>query len=121
MQDHPFFLLGFCLLLAHEMDAVRVGEWKMFPLLSRLRDDAGYLVFTALHVPLYLVLIWGIVGDGGTTLGLIVGLDTFFVVHVLLHLLFVGRPSNRFRSTFSWTLILSAGLFGVADVLMLLV
>jgi hypothetical protein len=41
------------------MDAVRVGEWKMFPLLSRLRDDAGYLVFTALHVPIYALLIWG--------------------------------------------------------------
>jgi hypothetical protein len=37
-MSHPFFFVGFALLLVHEMDAVRLGEWKIFPLLRSLRD-----------------------------------------------------------------------------------
>ncbi|HKH12607.1 MAG TPA: DUF6713 family protein [Rubrobacter sp.] len=51
-MSHPFFILGFALLLVHEMDAVRLGEWKISPLLSGLREGDGYRVFTAPHVPL---------------------------------------------------------------------
>ena len=49
-MSHPFFFLGFALLLVHEMDAVRLGEWRIFPLLRSLRDEAGYAAFAALHV-----------------------------------------------------------------------
>ena len=30
-MSHAFFFLGFALLLVHEMDAVRLGEWRIFP------------------------------------------------------------------------------------------
>ena len=117
MPDHLFFLLGFCFLLVHEMDAIRVKEWKIFPGLSRLDDEAGYVVFTAMHVPVYATLIWGLYGSGGVNRGLILGLDTFFVVHVFLHLIFYGHPENHFRSLFSYALIFGAGVFGAADLL----
>lgn len=41
MTDYFFFVLGFCFLLAHEMDAVRAKEWKIFPVLKKLGDEAG--------------------------------------------------------------------------------
>jgi hypothetical protein len=59
VADHPFFLLGFCFLLAHEMDAVRLREWKMLPVLSGMGEEAGYRAFVLLHVPLYALFSGG--------------------------------------------------------------
>lgn len=115
-MSHPFFLLGFSLLLVHEMDAIRCKEWRVFPVTSRMGEEAGYVAFTALHVPLYALLLWGLLG-GGVNRGLIFGLDAFFVVHVVLHLSFIRHPEYRFRSVFSWALILGAGACGAADLL----
>src|SRR5918997_1241338 len=64
-MSHPFFALGFALLLVHEMDAVRLGEWKIFPWLSGMGEEAGYRAFTALHVPLYALLLFGLLGGDG--------------------------------------------------------
>jgi hypothetical protein len=119
MMNHTFFLLGFSFLLAHEMDAIRAKEWKIFPVLSRMEEEAGYIAFTALHVPVYTLLLWGFYGDGDLNRRLIVGLDIFFIVHVLLHLIFYNHPENRFRSVFSYVLIVGAGVFGVLDLLRL--
>ena len=115
MEGHLFFILGFCLLLAHEMDAIRSKEWKIFSILAKMRDEAGYVVFTALHVPMYALLLWGLYGGGDVNHKLIIGLDIFFVVHVLLHVIFYNHPENRFRSVFSYALIFGAGMFGVVD------
>jgi hypothetical protein len=62
--SHVFFLLGFCFLLfrfllAHEMDAIRCKEWKVFSVTSRMADEAGYLAFTSMHISLYALLLWG--------------------------------------------------------------
>ena len=101
------FLLGFCFLLGHEMDASRRKEWRVFSVASGMGDEAGYRAFTVLHVPIYALLLWEPCGDANR--GLIAGLDVFFIVHVLLHLLFINRPEYRFGSVFSWALILGAG------------
>ena len=120
MAEYFFFVLGFCFLLAHEMDAIRAKEWKIFPVLKKLGDEAGYRAFTALHVPIYALLLWGLLADGGVNRGLIIGLDVFFIVHVFLHLIFYNHPENRFRSVFSYVLIFGAGIFGVLDLLLML-
>lgn len=119
MTSHLFFLLGFCLLLTHEMDAIRCKEWRIFPFTSKMGDETGYLTFTAVHIPLYALLIWGLFGGGDVNRALIVGLDAFFIVHVLLHLLFINHPDNKFRSAFSWVLIVGAGIFGVVDLIVI--
>lgn len=120
MSSHLFFFLGFSFLLAHEMDAVRCQEWRILPILRGMGEEAGYLAFTLLHVPLYALLLWLLFGDGDANQGLIVGLDIFFIVHLFLHLLLRNLPDNRFGSTFSWTLIIGAGMFGAFDLLMIL-
>lgn len=120
MTGHSFFLLGFCFLLVHEMDAVRAREWKMLPVLSGMEEEAGYRSFVALHVPLYALLLWGLVGGGGTNLVLISLLDAFFVVHLALHVSLRNLPENRFSSVLSWVLILGAGLSGAVDLTLIL-
>ena len=116
-MSHPFFFVGFALLLVHEMDAVRLGEWRIFPLLGSLRDEAGYAAFAALHVPIYALLLAGLFG-GGAGSALIVGMDAFFVVHVALHVVFRKHPENRFGSAFSWSLIAGSGACGLVDLVL---
>lgn len=113
-----FFLLGFCFLLVHEMDAVRCREWNILPGLNRLGEAPGYVAFVVLHVPLYALLLWGLFGEASR--GLIVGLDVFFVVHMFLHIFLRNLPENRFGSALSWVLILGAGLCGALDLLLML-
>ena len=112
MSEHLFFYLGLCLLLAHEMDAVRCHEWRIFPGLSLLPEKAGYYVFVALHIPLYLGIYWGLRAN---LEGWMHGLDIFFMVHVGLHLLFLLHRNNQFINPFSWALILGTGVAGALD------
>jgi hypothetical protein len=117
MIEHVFFYLALCFILTHEMDAVRLKEWRMLPFLSRLNENTGYVVFTALHVPLYLLLLLGLFRDmdDGINRALVVGLDSFLVIHIFLHILLMRHDFNQFKSLFSWVLILGAGIFGLLD------
>lgn len=120
MPANLLFLTGFCFLLAHEMDAVRAKEWRLLPVLKQMDDQSGYITFTVLHVPIYVVLLWVLFNDGDVHRGLRIGLDIFFVVHLMLHVLLRNLPENRFGSMFSWVLIVGAGLFGAFDLLVTL-
>ena len=120
MNTYWFFLLAFSLLLCHEMDAIRRHEWKIFPLLSRIKDDEqGYIIFTAIHIPLYVFLLSGLFSNGATVNeSFIVGFDIFCIVHVLLHLLLMKHPQYQFNNWFSWVLIWGAGIAGGLDLLL---
>lgn len=115
-MEQIFLFGGLSLILTHELDAVRQREWRIFPGLARLGDEAGFQAFTALHVPLFLALLWGLFA-GGLDRGLADGLSLFLVVHVGLHLLALRHPENRFTSPLSWALIAGAGLCGAIDLL----
>ncbi|GAC1554295.1 MAG: hypothetical protein NVS2B7_30240 [Herpetosiphon sp.] len=118
MDQHLFFAIAFSCLLTHEMDAIRLQEWKIFPILSALPDKQGYTVFTALHGPLYVLLLWRLLSPGGSMF-IINGLDSFCILHVGLHVVFRNHRHNHFRSWFSWALILGAGLAGALDLLVI--
>lgn len=110
-----FFTLGLSLLLTHEMDAVRAREWRLFIGLAALPEEAAFRLFTALHIPLYALLLWALAG--GPPAGLIVALDAFMVIHAGLHWLFRRRPAYEFRSWFSWAIIVGAAACGALDLL----
>ena len=118
MLGYSLFIAGLCFLLAHEMDAIRAREWRLLPILSRLGDKAGYLAFTALHIPLYALLFRGLFGAGTPNRGLVIALDAFFVIHAALHVALRDRPDNAFRSAFSWALFMGAGGCGAVDLLL---
>jgi hypothetical protein len=119
MFEHFFFYAGLSLLLAHEMDAVRLKEWRLFVFLSGMREETAYTVFTAIHVPIYLCVFLALLGSAsGDAHHLIIGLNLFFIVHVLLHILFLKHPHYQFRTVFSWVLIAGCGVCGALDLLM---
>lgn len=117
MDTDFFFYTALTFILTHEMDAIRCHEWRIFPLLSRLPDDTGYVVFTLAHVPLYLLLFGALFRGGGLNEGVAIGLDIFFIVHAGLHLLFRRHPRNEFTSLLSWIIILGAAVMGLVDLL----
>lgn len=117
-DSNALFFLALACLLTHEMDAVRCREWRIFPLTSRLDDRWGYRVFTAVHVPLYLLLFWALFTHDGLNPAVMRGLNLFFVVHLGLHLLFLRHPRNEFKSVLSWALIAGAALAGGIDLVL---
>ncbi len=119
MNNAFFFLAAITFLLIHEMDAVRRKEWLVFPGLSRLSDDTGYLVFTAAHIPLVFLVLSGLLSGVILQPAIRVTLDVFCLAHVVLHVLCQRLPENGFRSRFSWLIILGTGLVGLIDLMIL--
>ncbi len=110
------FLLGFGLILTHELDAMTAKEWRIFPWLSRLEDDLARRIFVAAHMPLFVLVLWGLTGPNQSTW--VRGFDVFLIAHVGAHLLLHNRPENGFRrGVVSWTLLAGPGLAGAVDLL----
>lgn len=116
MNNEVFFYLGLSAIIIHEMDAIRCKEWRIFPGLSLLDDNWGFKIFIIAHVPLFYFLFWGLLGQSNNS-QLMLGLDIFFIIHVGLHLLLLRNKKNQFKDAVSWTIIVSAGLFGFIDIL----
>lgn len=112
MKDVAFYL-GLGALLTHELDAMPNHEWRLLPVLGGLPDQTGMMVFVALHVPLFALLIAAIASERPTMRRvsrlLVAG---FLVVHAGLHLLFSGRADYEFGSWLSETLIFGGALCG---------
>lgn len=107
------FSLGLSLLLAHELDAVRAGEWRLLPVLRSLPDARGRDAFILVHVPLFTALIWLAASSSATTrFWFQAAVDAFLVVHVMLHRAFVRHPAYDFHGALSRGLIVGAGAVG---------
>ncbi len=52
------FYLGLSLLLTHELDAIKQHEWRVFPGLTNFKDNFSYHIFVALHIPLFILILW---------------------------------------------------------------
>ena len=120
MGENFFFWIGLSTLLVHEMDAIRLNEWRILPFLSYLDDQRGFIVFTLAHIPLYAFLLTGLssgVASGGKST-LMLSLDWFMIVHVGLHFLLRNLPRNEFKSVFSWVIIIGAGVAGGIDLIL---
>ena len=115
-MEHSFFFAGLAFIAMHEMDAIRCKEWRIFPGLSLLNDRLGFQIFMWAHVPLFAFLFWGLLGKEDNN-SLIFGLNVFFIIHLLLHILFLKHPKNEFKDWLSWSIIIGAALFGFLDLI----
>ena len=116
-QESPWvraiFLLGVSLLFTHELDAMTHMEWRVLPLTSWLGPEVGRLVFVALHVPAFaLVLGWLTSHVPGRVSRAQFWVAVFLMVHAGLHLAFSGHAEYTFDGVLSNTLIFGAGVCG---------
>ena len=108
------FYLGLTFIIMHEMDAIRCKEWRIFPGMSSLNDYWGFRVFMVIHVPLFVLLLYGIISAPDPA-SVRTGLDYFFIIHGFLHVLLLKHSKNEFKDWISWVIIIGAGLFGGID------
>jgi hypothetical protein len=115
MNNNVFFYLGLSFIAVHEMDAIRCKEWRIFPGLSLLNDAWGFRIFMLTHIPLFFFIFYGLSSQDPKNL--ILGLDVFFIIHVVLHLIFLKHPKNEFKDWISWAIITLTGICGLLDLL----
>jgi hypothetical protein len=101
------FLSVVSFLLVHELDAIRKQEWRFFFAPLSVRDETAYLTFTALHAPLFVVVLAFIDSPAFQ-----IGFDAFAIVHGFLHLGLRNHPLVEFDSWFSRVWIFGGSLLG---------
>ncbi len=114
LQTSALFL-GLGMLFTHELDAMSNHEWRVLPLLSRLPDSTGQLVFLYAHIPLFAVLV-ALVASNDTAVRQRArwGISAFLVLHGILHLFFSDHPHYEFAGASSNILIFGGAGFGAA-------
>lgn len=112
-MKNTLFYLGLGTLFTHELDAIANHEWRIFPILRSLPEQAGMSTFMLLHIPLFAVLI-ALVASNDERLRRLSrsGISAFLLIHAGLHLWFENDPHYEFTSSISNALILGGALFG---------
>jgi hypothetical protein len=117
MENQLLFYLGLSLIILHEMDAMRLKEWRIIPVLSICSDNLGQLIFSLAHIPLFIWFFWAMSHNCNLN-RLIFWFDIFLIIHVFLHLFFIKHKENGFKGFASWAIIIGAGLSGTFDLLL---
>ncbi len=114
------FYTGLSLLLTHELDAIKQHEWRIFPGLSNLKENLSYHLFVALHLPLYILILWLVCHPSEyVRFWFQIGVDGFLIVHLGLHLFFKSHDKYEFNQQFSKIIINLMALTGLIHIILL--
>ena len=115
------FYLGVAFLLTHELDAIQRHEWRIFPIIRKLKDEIAYYWFTILHVPLFVLLLCLICHPSEKIrFWFQLSMDVFFIVHMVLHKLLNSDKNCEFVGAFSKAIIFSVGIVGMVHLSILI-
>jgi len=121
MINDMLFYLGIALFLTHELDAIQRHEWRIFPVIRKLKDEIAYYWFTILHIPLFFLLLWLMYHPSESTrFWFQISMDVFFIVHMVLHKLLNSDKKYEFVGVFSKVIIFSMGIVGMAHLSVLI-
>ncbi len=112
MLKNYLFILTISLLILHEMDAIRRKEWKLFVVLKDMKEEPGYLVFSLLHLPLCIIILYFIMNSSGQYYHVFtLAINGFLIFHGGIHLLFRTKTGNEFKGVYSYTIIFLMSIF----------
>jgi len=114
MMADLLFLAGIGFLFAHELDAIQQKEWRFFFRPSLFADETGYMLFTALHGPLFVLFFW--LWDDATFQFV---LDVFLIGHAGVHGLLRGHPLINFDGWFSRLWIYGGAVIGAVHLVVI--
>jgi hypothetical protein len=99
--------------VGHEIDATYRKEWRLLPLLRKMKDETAAGWFIALHVPVVFFLL-SVIALPEANFAVVARnvFCAFAVVHAGLHAFWPKSDLYLFDNTVSWSLIYGAGLFG---------
>ncbi len=115
MLEKLLLFVNLSLLILHEMDAIHCKEWKMLVLLNKLTDSTARIVFSILHLPLFIIIFFLLEYSFETFFWI---LNIFLVFHLLIHIIFNKHEFNNFKSKYSLFLITSMGLISTISILL---
>ena len=95
------------LVIAHELDAIKQQEWRFFFSRIPVSDETAYRIFTALHVPLVIVILWNL-----HSFRFQIAFDTFLIIHAGLHWALRNHPLIDFDNWFSQLWIIGGAILG---------
>ena len=115
------FYLGLALLLIHEIDAIRCQEWRMMVILKNMENKKAYQIFTLFHIPVLILIFW-FLGQPNMVVRFWfqIIVDSFLIIHKLLHLLFRNHKENSFTSGFSKGIINGMAIVGLVHLVLIL-
>jgi hypothetical protein len=113
------FYLGMGTLFTHELDAMPNHEWRALRFSKLLPDEYGMIIFLFIHIPLFATLI-ALVASTNDKIRIRSRLfiSIFFVLHGVLHALFIGNAGYEFASIFSNIIIFGGAILGIIYLLL---
>jgi FlaA1/EpsC-like NDP-sugar epimerase len=106
------FVLTLALFFTHELDAIARHEWRMFPVMSRLDDRQGFVVFLLAHVPIFALILWFSFAPTAVGAAVRIIVAAFAIIHIGLHRIYRRHPANEFNNAVSQALIWGTGIAG---------
>ena len=114
------FYSGLSLLLTHELDAIKQHEWRIFPGLSNFKESLSYHLFVALHLPLFILILWLLCHPSEhVRFWFQLSVDGFLIIHLGLHHFFKSHDKYEFTKPFSKIIINLMALVGLIHVILL--
>jgi len=98
----------------HTKESSLFVDSTLCALIGKQYSGTAYLLYMLAHISLYFLLFLSLVGNRPKE-GLIIGLDIFFIAHLLIHILFLKNHKNKFKNWFTWSLLTGASVFGLLD------
>jgi hypothetical protein len=95
------------LVMGHELDAIHQQEWRFFFAAIPLSDQTAYRLFTALHIPIFVFILWNL-----QSFRFQIGFDLFLIIHAGLHWFLRHHPKVNFNNWFSRLWIFGGAFLG---------
>ncbi len=122
MDIDLIFYSGLSFFLAHELDAIKRHEWRIFPGLSNLEDNLSYHLFVILHIPLFILILWLLCHSSEhVSFWFQISVDSFLLIHLGLHHFFKSHDKYEFTQQFSKTIINLMALTGLIHIILLFI
>jgi hypothetical protein len=118
-MDRAFYYLGLACLFTHELDAVTHAEWRLLFFLREMPGPEAESSFVSLHVPLFFLILWLSHHRDKRVRGYTRSIVAAFLgLHAVLHFINSSSPVSDFQGPLSIALIVSAGVSGIAYLLL---
>ena len=102
------------LVMGHELDAIENHEWRFFFAITPFSDQTAYRLFTIIHVPLFVFIIWNL-----QSFWFQVRFNIFLIIHAGLHWVLRNHPKINFNNWFSRLWIFGGALLGATHLALL--
>lgn len=114
------FAIALSLLISHELDAMIRREWDLLPGFGTLSQETAADVFNLLHVPLFTLILAGVMSRSlRVRRRTAVAVEIFLVGHAIAHTALRGAAEYRFAAPVETITVYGSALVAIAHLVTL--